>query len=324
MKVTYINETPYIIDVGDNRINRLNDRFLRYLLTGRWSDRILISFINDALMPEGDDAFVGIENMPCELSFDYAKMKISVFDAAARRLDGRTADIELQFVNRYDFRKRSPYYWSLRHVKKQKECMAYVQIKPTIVICVLAFDMLDDEKGYRNSFKIINEESGRCLCNDLHIVYLELPKFRRLIGRDGSPSTGLEEWLLYFTNEDGRRMGEIAAANPAIALAGQVEGEYRANEQEMGLYFAEQKRMLDEIGEEMTFGILLEEARAEAEKIKAEACMRSQENFERGMAEGRLKVAANLLDMGLDAERTAAATGLPADEIRNLEKLNKA
>jgi predicted transposase/invertase (TIGR01784 family) len=321
--MTHFNETPYIVDVGEKRINRLNDRFLRYILDGGQGEPILTDFINDALLLEGDDAIESVESLPCDLADDYANMKLSVFDAAIRRADGRTADVEIQFVNRFDFRKRAPYYWSLMHVKKQKECMAYVQIKPTIVICVLAFDMLDDEAGYRNSFKIINEESGRSLCGDLHIVYLELPKFHRQIGRKGIPSSGLEKWLLYFTNEDGERMEKAADSKPAISAARKLEAEYRSNEAEMKLYLAEQGRMLDEIGEELAFGILLEEAKAETEKVRAEVGRKSQESLEKGVAEGKKTVAVNLLKMGIDVEKTAAATGLSTEEVKKLRSSDK-
>jgi predicted transposase/invertase (TIGR01784 family) len=298
--MTYISETPHIVDVGEDRINRLNDRFLRYIMTGGSGQKIMADFINDALMLDADNVIETIENLPCDFPCDYSNMKLSVFDVAARRLDGRAADVEVQFVNRFDFRKRAPYYWSLTHVRKQKECMSYIQIQPTIVICVLAFDMLDDEAGYRNSFKIINEESGRRLCDDLHIVYLELPKFRRQFAKNNVPSTGLDKWLLYFTNEDGERMDKIAGEKPAISMALQLESRYWSDEEEKGLYAAEQRRMLDEIGEELAFGILLEEARTETEKVRNESVRKSSESLHKGVIEGKMSVAANLLKMGTD------------------------
>ncbi|MDR3353901.1 MAG: Rpn family recombination-promoting nuclease/putative transposase [Synergistaceae bacterium] len=316
--MTCISETSHIVDVGENRINRLNDRFLRYIMTGENGQKILVDFINDALLLWDDNVIETIENLPCTFSDDCAKMKLSVFDAVARRLDGRTVDVEVQFVNRFDFRKRAPYYWSLTHAKKQKECMAYVQIQPTIVICVLTFDMLDDEAGYRNSFKIINEDSGRCLCDDLHIVYLELPKFRRQIGKKNIPATDLDKWLLYFTNEGGDRMEKIAAEKPAIAMAMRLESHYWTDAEEKILYAAEQRRMLDEIGEELAFGILLDAARAETEKARNETLRKSQENLQRGIAEGKRSVAVNLLKIGTDVNKTAEVTGLTIEEVENL------
>jgi predicted transposase/invertase (TIGR01784 family) len=316
--MTYFSETPYIVDVGENRINRLNDRFLRYIMAGENGRKILVDFINDALQLDADNSIETIEGLPYGFSDDYAKMRLSVFDVAALRLDGRRSDVEIQFVNRFDFRKRAPYYWSLAHVRKQKECMAYVQIQPTIVICVLTFDMLDDEAGYRNSFKIINEESGRCLCDDLQIVYLELPKFRRQFEKKNIPSAGLDKWLLYFTNEDGEIMDKIAGEKPAIAMALQLESRYWSDEAEKNLYIAEQRHMLDEIGDELAFGILLEEARAETEKARNEAERKSRENLQKGVIEGKISVAVNLLKMGTDINRTTEVTGLTVEEVENL------
>ncbi|MDR3231632.1 MAG: Rpn family recombination-promoting nuclease/putative transposase, partial [Synergistaceae bacterium] len=61
------SETYSIIDVGDNRINRLNDRFAKYLLTGPRSKPILIDFINDALLLEGDERIVDLTLISGEL-----------------------------------------------------------------------------------------------------------------------------------------------------------------------------------------------------------------------------------------------------------------
>jgi predicted transposase/invertase (TIGR01784 family) len=87
-------------------------------------------------------------------------MKLSVLDVSARFTDGRTSDVELQVVNYKDFRKRGPFYWSMRHSKKLGVGMVYSDIKPTITICLLAFDLLGEEEAYRNSFSIRNDKSG--------------------------------------------------------------------------------------------------------------------------------------------------------------------
>jgi hypothetical protein len=54
------NETLRIIDVGPNRINRLNDRFAKYLLAGPKSKPVLIDFINGVLLLDGTDRIVGL------------------------------------------------------------------------------------------------------------------------------------------------------------------------------------------------------------------------------------------------------------------------
>ena len=134
MDMLYDDETLRIIDVRPDRLNRLNDRFAKYLLTGPRSKPVLIDFINGALLLEGKDRIVDLEAISGELVQDTTKMKLSILDVSARMTDGRTLDIEIQVVNHHDFRKRGPFYWAARHVKKLEAGMIYAQIKPTITI----------------------------------------------------------------------------------------------------------------------------------------------------------------------------------------------
>ncbi|MDR1481135.1 MAG: Rpn family recombination-promoting nuclease/putative transposase, partial [Synergistaceae bacterium] len=177
------NETFRIINVEKEQINRLNDRFSKYLLTGPRSKPILIDFINDALFWEDDDRIEDLEVTSGELVPDTAKGKISVLDVSATLMDKRTVDLEIQIVNYKDFRKRAPYYWARRHSRKLSAGMTFIEIKPTITICLLAFDLLEEEEAHRNGYSIRNDQSGNRLCEDMRIIYLELPKFLRHLGK---------------------------------------------------------------------------------------------------------------------------------------------
>jgi predicted transposase/invertase (TIGR01784 family) len=166
----YNDETLRIFNVGPDRINRLNDRFAKFLLAGPKSKPILIDFINEALQLSGDDRITDVEVISGEITPDTADMKLSLLDVSAKLTDGRTADIEIQVVNYHDFRKRGPFYWAKRHGRKLKTGMTYADIKPTITICLLAFDLLEEEEAYRNSYSIRNDKSGNCLCQDMKII----------------------------------------------------------------------------------------------------------------------------------------------------------
>jgi predicted transposase/invertase (TIGR01784 family) len=258
----YDSETLKIIDVGPNRINRLNDRFAKYLLTGPRSKPILIDFINEVLQFSGYDRIADVEVISGELTPDAAKLKLSILDVSAKLTDGRTADVEIQVVNYHDFRNRGPFYWALRHARKLKVGMAYAEIKPTITICLLAFDLLEEEGSFRNSYSIRNDKSGNCLCQDMKIIYLELPKFRRHLG-DSYARTGLERWLLYFSNEEGERMNKAVAENPVLSAAKEIESMFWADEDAKEQYFAHQRMLMDSYSAEHTHEYLIAEARKE-------------------------------------------------------------
>lgn len=170
------DETLRIINVGPDRINRLNDRFAKYLLAGPNSKPILIDFINDVLMLEGDGRIQEVALVSAELVPNESGLKLSLLDVAAVLADKRTVDIEIQVVNQHDFERRAPFYWAARHSRKLVAGMTFVEIKPTITICLLAFDLLEDEEEYRNSYSIRNDRSGRRLCDDMQIIYLISPE----------------------------------------------------------------------------------------------------------------------------------------------------
>ncbi|MDR1020558.1 MAG: Rpn family recombination-promoting nuclease/putative transposase [Synergistaceae bacterium] len=300
-----------IIDVGPTRINRLNDRFAKYLLTGPRSKPVLIDFINEALLFSGDDRVSDVEAVSGELAQGAAKLKLSVLDVSARLTDGRTADIEIQVVNYHDFRKRGPFYWALRHARKLMSGMAYAEIKPTITICLLAFDLLEEEEAYRNSYSIRNDKSGNCLSQDMNIIYLELPKFRRHLG-DGYARTGLERWLLYFSNEEGERMDRAVAENPALSTAREIETVFWADEKEREQYFAHQRMLMDAYSAEHTHEYLIAEAKKEGREEG------KKEGREEGEKEGVEKVARSMLAKGISIAAISECTGLDEKAILSL------
>jgi predicted transposase/invertase (TIGR01784 family) len=308
-----------IINVGDKRINRLNDRFVRYLLAGERSKPFLTAFTNAALLLEGDDRIADFELIPGELYGPDAKTKLSILDVSAKLMDGRTVDIEVQVVNRHDFRQRGPYYATKRHVLKLRVGkMTYTEIKPTITICLLAFDLLDEEKEYRNSYSFRNDKSGNRLCDDIQIIYLELPKFLRFLGAD-HPRTGLERWLLYFCNEEGERMEKVMVEDSVLSSAKDVELSFWADEKEREFYFQYQKYLMDVYSDEHTYEVLLRQEREKTEKEREKA-EREKEKAEKAvqdaLKQGQQKVAQNLLKLGMEMAQVVQVSGLSEEEIR--------
>jgi predicted transposase/invertase (TIGR01784 family) len=338
MKKRRCDETFRIINVGPNRINRLNDRFAKYLLAGSKSKAILIDFLNDVLLLEGRDRIADLEIISGELVQDAAKKKLSVLDASAKLVDGRTTDVEIQVVNQRDFRKRAPYYWAMRHVKKLDASMTYIQLQPSIVICLLAFELLEEEEAYRNVYSIRNDKSGNRLCEDMQIIYLELTKFLRHLGK-AYPQTGLERWLLYFANEEeGERMEKMIAEDAVLSMAKDIEVAFWADEKEREAYFEHQQLLLDAYSDEHTFEYILEQEREKAQQAEQEAIQAKQEvvqakqeavqaelkavqaelKAKQAELKAKQKMAYNLLKMGMDLTQIAQISELPVEAIEQL------
>jgi predicted transposase/invertase (TIGR01784 family) len=173
----------------------------------------------------------------------------------------------------------------------------------------LAFDLLKEEAAYRNSYGIRNDESGNLLCPDMKIIYLELPKFLRALG-PAHPRTGLERWLLYFSNEEGTRMEKAIAEDSVLSMAQSMELEFWADERERELYFQHQQLLMDAYSDEHTYEVLLKQ---ETERAAQEG---RKQGLEQGLEQGKLEVARNLLRLGFKMEQAVQASGLSEEEIR--------
>lgn len=318
-----------ILEIDGARINRLNDRFFKYLF-GRLEHRhLLLDFINDALFPEAEARFSSVEFINSELVQGGERIKLSRLDLSAKLEDGSTVDIEVQVVNQHDFRKRIPHYWAMRHAGKLPKGHAYDTITPTIFICLLAFDLLKEETEYRNVYGICNRESGRVLCEDMTILYLELPKFR---ARKKRARTGLERWLSYLGSEGDEKMKEIVSLDREVREALDLEKLFWGSEEERFHYIAQQKVIRDALDLEaqfLNYQTRLKEA--DAEKQRAEAKGRAEgeakgraegraEGWAEGEAKGRADTALRMIAHGMDTASVALFTGLEPDEIEALRK----
>jgi predicted transposase/invertase (TIGR01784 family) len=199
--------------------------------------------------------------------------------------------------------------------------VTYATIKPTITICLLAFDLLEEEEEYRNSYSLRNDKSGNRLCADMQIIYLELPKFLRFLGPD-HPRTGLERWLLYFCNEEGERMEKVLAEDSVLSGVKDLELSFWADEEERELYFQHQQLLMDTYSAEHTYEFLLkqekentEKERERAEKAEREKEKAAQDALEEGKRKTALEIAHNLLKTGMTLKQVVQVTGLSEEEI---------
>lgn len=146
----------------------------------------------------------------------------------------------------------------------------------------------------------------------LHLVFVELPKF--------NPHTYSEKrmqvlWLRYLTeiDERTRKVPEELLENPELKKAVDALEESAFSDGQLAAY----ERFWDTISVEKT--LYNSGMRKGIEKgIKKGIEKGRAEGREEGIAEGRLSVARNLKQMGLDAASIAKATGLDAEAVERL------
>ena len=135
------------------------------------------------------------------------------------------------------------------------------------------------------------------LCDDLTLLYLEIPKY----AKNRVPRNRLEYWLLYLAGMEAKKMPEAMVKDPMIGQALDLEKLFLQSETERYNYLLSYKAMRDaETNDETIRRAAMAEGRAEGE------------------AKGRADTARNLLRMGIGLSQILEATGLSPDEVEAL------
>ena len=237
---------------------------------------------NDA--PKGCDGQRGV-------SFDV----LCVFD------DGQPADIEMQAFNqKYDYGKRAEYQVARLETTYLGKGDPWERAPEVYQITVLDFTYDAGAESAVSRFAMRTKD-GRELSGRLNVVFVELPKARKLEG-SVERNTALENWAIFLKDADDPDKRNV------------IEKLMRKEE---GLMLAQ--NTLSSISEDRDLWIA-----QYREEVRERDEISSREAFKReGLAEGReeamLEAARRLLAMGqLEEARVAQATGLPPERVRRL------
>ena len=308
-------------DLDSGRVYRLNDRFFKFLFGGEDRKHLFLDLVNALVFPDGSTGFTGFEYTNRELSSTREDGKSAYLDIVAKMADGSQVEVEVQVRNRGDYLQRSVFYLSNLYASQLKSGKPYRDLKRTISIHILAFSLFDGDR-FRRAFSLCDEETGDKLCDDLRLLYIEVPKYVK----HGVPRNRLEYWLLYLAGMEARKMPEPMVQDPMIGEALGLEKLFLQSEEERLRYLLSYKAMMDDltIDEAIHHTARVEglaEGRAEG-RAEGEAKGRA-EGEAKGRAEGEIKgrteTARKLLQMGLEVRNIAIATGLSLAEIESMK-----
>ncbi len=137
------------------------------------------------------------------------------------------------------------------------------------------------------------------LTDMLEIHFVELPKFleeREIL--KAKFKTKLDRWLVFLTIQEKEVLEEIEMAEPAIKKAITVLDMLSRDPETVRLAELRMKQILDEKS-------MIEGAKAEGIKL----------GEEKGKIEGKIEVAKNAINNGLDIHVVMAITGLSEEEV---------
>ncbi len=272
-----------------------NDFVFKRISGSEENKDILLAFLNRTFMEAGEPPLTEIVLMNPYTDKDSPRDKQSIFDIQAKTAEGKLINVEMQLFNKYDNEKRTLYYWSKQYAGQLEEGQSYKRLRKCVTINILNFSILPNYR-YHSVFHLREDHSGITLIDDIEIHIMELSKLNtQNIPNEG----GLLNWLLFLKSEDTTNWEVLKVNEPALGKA-MTALEYLSQDAEARrLYEMRQKALHDEAS-------MLEGARTEGESI--------------GNLKGKMEVAANLINMGMDVPAVSKATGLPVEELNKLKQ----
>jgi len=148
---------------------------------------IIAAFISDLLeIPRESIKAIYINNV--ELTPEYLDMKFSRLDLRLD-VDGRIVNIEMQVNRETDFKERTLFYWSKLYSEELRTGEEYGELKQTICINIINFDLFDCE-DYHSCFKVLETERHEVLTEKFAIHFFELKKLSKF-----KKNRRMEDWL---------------------------------------------------------------------------------------------------------------------------------
>lgn len=165
------------------------------------NDDMLQEFLADILdIPYEDIQDVIVTNS--ELTPETSDGKFSRLDLNLKVAD-KLINVEIQLKGNNDYRDRTLFYWAKLYTSELKSGETYGQLKKTICINIINFNMFDKE-NYHTEVVTSIKDSGETFSDKFSIHFFELKK----VGKNVNPNNRRELWM-QFLNADSEEDFEM-------------------------------------------------------------------------------------------------------------------
>jgi predicted transposase/invertase (TIGR01784 family) len=272
----------------------VSDILFKFIFGSEESTEILKAFVNAVL---SDGGFPQVKELEVVNPFNlktYLDEKVSIIDTRARDEAGNLFNLEVQVRSQADFQERSLYYWAKAYAGQLPEGHEYRMLHKAVSISILDFSLFPEYIPFHSCFML--RETSRpdyVLSQDCVMHYLESPKLQK------EPVTEVEKWLylLLHAGKEDEKMKVLIDQNDYFKKVVERYTYFVSDEQARLAYEARQKFLHDQAS---NIGDALRRGLEEGEHRKA------------------VKIAKNLIPLGLSPEEIVQTTGLSIDEVREL------
>lgn len=243
---------------------------------------------------------------------EFKDEKLGVLDIIAKLDENEICNIELQIVDKKNIIERILYYWSRLYSRQIKSGEDYKILQKAIVILITDFKIENlEELDYHSRWKIMEDKQGKkiILTQKLEIDIIELPK---IIGKE-KEQDNLLDWLYFLENPKSERVTEKMKENENLKEAVKKLDNLSEDERMQRIADLRQKAIMDEKAiYEKGLEIGLEKGIQRG----------MEKGIEKGIMEGsqkeKIEIAKKMLELKIDKETIAKATGLTEQEIEKI------
>ena len=247
---------------------------------------------------------------------EFKEEKLGVLDIIAKLDKDEICNIELQIVDKKNIIERILYYWSRLYSRQIKSGEDYKILQKAIVILITDFKIENlEELDYHSRWKIMENKQGKkiILTQKLEIDIIELPK---IIGKE-KEQDNLLDWLYFLENPKSERVTKKMKENENLKEAVKKLDNLSEDEKMQRIADLRQKAIMDEKA------IYEKGLEVGIEKGMKEGIQRGiEKGIEKGIMEGsqkeKIEIAKKMLELKIDKETIAEATGLTEQEIEKI------
>lgn len=262
---------------------------------------LVMSFLN-AMLPLADNELItDIEYLPVELVPENPLKKNTIVDVRCKDSNGRVFLVEMQMIWSKEFMQRVLFNASKAYVRQLDKHEDYHLLQPVYSLNLVNEIFEPDLKEYYHYYSMVNVEHTDRVIEGLHLVFVELPKFK--------PHTMGEKkmqvlWLRFLTeiNESTEHVPSELMDNPETKRAVEMVRESAFSRAQIEGY----DKFWDIIRTERTYyesahrrGLRAGRAEGRAEGARANA----------------IETAKKLKAMGLTPQQIHEATGLDISKL---------
>jgi len=285
-------------EIAEKYINPFTDYGFKRIFGEEINKDLLLDFLNE-LLKEEQGQIKDLTYLKTEQLGDSDIDRKAIFDLYCENEKGEKFIVELQKSKQNFFKDRTVYYSTFPIREQAKRADWDYELKAVYTIAILDF-VFDSDKVEPNKFrydvKLTDTETKKVFYDKLTFIYLEMPKFNKDVDE---LENRFEKWLYVLRNLNRlERIPEklkeqiFEKVFETAEIAKFTPDQVRSYEDSLK-YYRDLKNSLDT---------------AKAEGVA--------EGIEKGIE----KVAVKMIEIGLDDDSIAEATGLSIQQIKMLRK----